>query len=76
MPKVSEIPFDELEVGDVCISTRGNLGEITELHPETTKVVAGEPIYRYNDVTIRWKNGNISQAFHIDCDRIDYVGRC
>ena len=67
--KLSEVPWDNLAVGDVCISVLGTPGVITDLVPidQTSRQEDGE-------VEIHWENGKQSYFWHFWGDNITYVG--
>lgn len=68
MMPVSEVPFDELRVGDEVVSYRGNAGVIIE------KVDIEESIrFEDNSLVIRWDNGkenNLSYTWHFWCSNV------
>jgi len=72
--KVSEIPFEELQIGDRCVAQNGTQGAIIGLHPEG---IYGKEVNRYNAVSFKWDNGNISQYFFHEfaCEVVEYIGR-
>jgi len=69
--KLSQIPFKNLRIGDKCTSARDTPGIIVGLLLEGTYP---NEINRYNSVRIKWDNGNNSYIFHMDGDRIEYLG--
>lgn len=73
--KISEIPFDNLEVGDICISALGNRGRVTGIFPENGRDGYGRNGYRYDTLSFEWENGRMSVVFHMDCDAIEYIGK-
>lgn len=72
--KISEVVFCDLKVGDrVRSSSTGSLGRICELTYEGEKSWIKEK-ERYDVVTIEWDAGHKSHVFHIQTDRIEYIG--
>ena len=67
--KLSEIPWDELQVGDI-VSFNSFYGEIYKL------ISKNEKKGRYKDnIVIRWKRNNvhrISEIYHVNSDLIEY----
>lgn len=72
--KVSEVPFEQLKLGDVCISNVGHLGEIIELIP-VEKTFKKED----NEIRVQWLyTGNINKKswdFHYNFTHVEYLGR-
>ncbi len=65
--KLSDKPFNELEVGMLCISAIGTPGAIIDLLTEGIDGVRGDSII------LEWNNGNISYPFHCCCDNITLI---
>lgn len=66
---LSEVPWSNLAIGDVCISAVGTLGVITNLIP-VEKATQRED----NEIKIRWGNSNVSLVWHFQADKVLYVG--
>lgn len=68
--RLSDIPFEELQVGDKLISKKNTPGKIVDLTPI-------EKTFRQEDnrIMIVWDNGGISIPWHYQGAYIQYVGK-
>jgi len=71
-PRLTDIPFENLRVGDKLIGANGANGKITELDPGTYHS-GGEDYTGW--MVIEWDNGNVSQIPQDDGSKVIYVGR-
>lgn len=72
MMKLNSVPWMELRVGDRVVSAIGNAGEIYELHGEMKTSRRA----RFDEIDIIWDHGGVSsQIFHMNADKISYIGR-
>jgi hypothetical protein len=71
--KLSEVPFDQLKVGDKLISYIGTPGHITHLvkRGETSPYLQKE---KEDVIVMLWDNGNVSYQHHEDLYRVEYKG--
>ena len=68
--RLSNIPFNELQLGDKLISNKNTPGKITGLTPiEESWRQEGDQI------TIIWDNGKTSNLWHFQCQYVQYVGK-
>jgi len=70
--RLTEVPFDQIKVGDYCISAKGNLGIIREFDPKKDGRCHGYTL-------IEWQNGKFTEnpIFLSDCpwlDAIEWLG--
>lgn len=71
MSMLSEVPFDQLQVGDKLISAKNNPGVITKLIKKEDTTSKED-----NEISMDWESGSKSWGlFHFWCDQITYVGR-
>lgn len=70
--KLTEVPFDQIKVGDKVISFLENPGVITHFTPDRCLDKRGW-------VEIKWDNGNQSKSWIFDdgpcLHNIEYIGR-
>lgn len=64
---LSEVPFEELKIGDHVISKLGTPGTITDLIPIHLSYKQED-----NGIFIYWDNGNMSCPWHFQSDGIIY----
>lgn len=64
--KLSDKPFNELQVGDRLISALGTPGSITRLIPEGSGVYGD----RHDSIEIMWDNQVESLVFHLNADKV------
>lgn len=68
MRKLSEVPFEELEIGDRLISAKYNLGTIIGFN-----LIKDDPRREDNMIGIVWDNGKTSCQYHFWCDHVIYL---
>ncbi len=71
-PKLSDVPWDDLQIGDKCTSARGTPGKITKLEKNDRYV---ERDHDHYEIEIDWDNGNKSHQKHYMMNHVTYVGR-
>jgi hypothetical protein len=61
--KLSEVPFSEIHLGMEVISVKGTLGKVSGVRA---------PGYKDedNDILIGWVNGNHSDGWHFQMDKV------
>lgn len=67
---LSEIPFEEIQIGDKLISANRTKGKIINLIP-----IDNASQKEDNEIVIDWENGNRSHCWHFWCDKVIYLGR-
>lgn len=69
-PRLSQVPFDDLKVGDVVQSTlTGNKGLIEKLIPKPKARRAED-----NQIVVRWSTGSFSDAWQHKYGAVLYLG--
>ena len=68
--KLSEVPIEDIRLGDLCVSALGNMGTITIL---TAQKYASQS--EDNEIQIDWETGKVSRCWHFQMDKIQYIGK-
>ena len=75
--KLSEVPWEQLSLGDKCISAIGSEGFITDLSEIGFSSKRHNPPIdpeRGYAIKINWNNGNVSWHPQWCMDNIEYIG--